>query len=66
MGKFCFHHVSPAAIKEIRSYKAKQMISFNAYFTIQLAKPKSVLIYIYSVLNQIGPVDGSNCCINKT
>lgn len=42
------------------------MISFNAYFTIQLAKPKSVLIYIYSVLNQIGPVDGSNCCINKT
>ena len=46
--------------------KAKQILSRSVWFTIQLPKPKSVSIVLYSILNLIGPVGISNCRIKRS
>lgn len=41
------------------------MLSLGAWFTIQLWKPKSALIVLYYILNEIGPISSSNCWISR-
>ena len=46
--------------------KAKQMLSLDIWFTIQLPKTKIVLIVIYFIPNQTDQVGSFNCRINRT
>ena len=41
------------------------MLSLSVWLTMQLLRPKSVSIVLYSMLNQIGLVGCSNCRFNR-
>lgn len=51
--------------KLIMMGQAKQMLSLGVWITIQLWKPKSALIVLYSILNETGPASSSNCWISR-
>ena len=41
------------------------MLSVSVCITIQLPKPKSILIVLFSMFNHIDSVGSSNCIISK-
>ena len=45
--------------------QTKQMLSLGVWFTVQYPKPKSVLIVLYPIFNQIGPIGSPNFWVNR-